>query len=583
MPFDGFVTAAVCREANGLLSGGRIDKLGQPTSDELVVTVRARDRQSYRLCLSASSNIPKAHITGKEKSNPAVPSALCMQLRSHLLGAHIKGVSQPDFDRVVKIELQGSDDMGFARSEALIAEVMGKCSNVVLVNLDTGKTVNALRTTGLDQGAKRILLPGAPYEAPPAQDKCDPTRIGPADFDALIERFGECEAEKFALCCIKGFSPLMSRELAHRANAAGKTAAGSAAALKREFFEIMERTERGDFSPCTVSKDGKLIDYSAFELTHYGEGFEIKHYGAISECIDSFYAERENFERIHRRAGDVLRLCQNAKARIEKKIANQLADLEATKEAEKFRLCGDLITANIWNIKEGVPFVTLDNYYTDGEKVTVALDKRLSAAENAQRYYKKYAKAKNAKKELTARIEISKGELEYINTVSDALGRYETEEDLMQIRAELYESGYASKPKQKSSQKMPKPKPMRFTTLNGYTVLVGKNNMQNDALTMKQSADSDWFFHVKGAAGSHVVMVCDPDDDPPAEDFTDAGILAVYYSSRRGGSGIDVDYTRVKYVKKPPDSPPGFVTYRTNYSMTVTEDAEILKRLGVKP
>lgn len=578
MPFDGFVTAAVCKEINDRLAGGRIDKVIQPTEEELCLTVRSRDRQNYRLILSASSNIPRVHITSRAISGPAVPGAMCMQLRGHLCGAVIIEAVQPDFDRVVKLVLSGSDDMGFRRSEALIGEIMGKCSNVALVSLDTGKVVNAVRYAAPGSGAKRLILPGMTYEAPPAQDKLDPLKMTREDFDRLIEAFGGEDGDKFALKCIKGFSPLMSRELGFRAGASGIAVRERAKQVYEELCSFVNRARQGDFAPCTVSENGRLIDYCAFEITQYGKGFDVKSYDSIGECIDTFYYEKENKERLQRRAGDVMRLVHNIDARIRKKIENQQRDLAATEEMDTWRLYGDLITANIWQIREGACHVTLDNYYQDGKKETIPLDSRLSPSRNAQKYYKKYSKAKTAKKELENRINMSRQELAYISTVYDALTRSETEEDITEIREELYKTGYASKAKQQASRPG-KNKPLKLQTDGGYTVYVGKNNLQNEELTLKKSAPCDWFFHVKNAPGSHVVMVCDPGEDPPAEDFTQAGMIAAYYSSKRDGSHVEVDYTLIKNVKKPPASPPGLVIYKTNYSMTVTPDREKVEKL----
>ncbi len=578
MPFDGFTTAAVVRSLCLELSDARVERVNAPTPDEIVLNMRTADRRSVKLCLSASSSIPKVNLTSAVKDNPMQASTLCMHLRKHLNSARFVSAVQPGFERVIKLGFDTTDELGYPRREYIYAEIMGKYSNVILTSED-GKIINCVKPVDFTTSSKRQVLPGLGYVMPPPQDKLDPTEVTAEIFSELCERHGDEDADGFFLKCFRGFSPLLSREAAYLAGASGRAVKDHGLALYKVFCMIMRRTRDGDFRPCIIYSGKKPLDFSVFEIGQYGDGAALKEFGSVSECIDSFYSEREQNERIRQRGGDILRIVTAAEAHIKKKIGNIEEDLLQCAEAESYRITADLITANLYRIEKGASEVTVENYYSENcEELTVALDPRITAAANAQKYYKKYNKLKTAKTELTKRREAADAELEYIRTVSDALSRSETEDDLEQIRQELYETGFASRMKEQKGKKPVKQRPMKFVTDGGYTVYVGRNNTQNDRLTMKEAGRFDWFFHVNDAPGSHVIMVVDG-EEPPALDFTQAARLAAYYSSKRGGENVEVDYTQVKNVKKPAGSKPGFVIYSQNYSANVTPDPDEAARL----
>lgn len=580
MPFDGFTTAAVVHSINAELRDGRVERVNAPTPDEIVLNIRTADRRSVKLCLSASSSIPKVNLTDVVKDNPMQASALCMHLRKHLNSARIVGASQPGFERVIRLELQTADELGYPRREFIYAEIMGKYSNVILTAED-GRIINCIKPVDITTSSKRQVLPGLDYTMPPPQDKLDPTGVTADVFARLCEKYADLEADGFFIKCFRGFSPLLSREAAYRAGASGRPVREHGLALYKAFHDIADRCAEGDFFPCIVYDGKKPVDYSVFRITQYGQKAELKHFETVSECIDCFYAEREQNERIKQRGGDVLRIVTAAEAHIRKKIANISDDLARCADADGFRIYGDLIIANLYRAEKGASVLQAQNYYSENcETVEIPLDPRVSASVNAQKYYKKYNKLKTAEKELTRRLAEAEAELEYIRTVADALSRSETEDDLTQLREELYQTGYASRMKDQKQRKNVKSSPARFVTDGGYEVLVGRNNIQNDRLTMKEAERFDWFFHVKNAPGSHVIMVS-RGDEPPALDFTQAARLAAYYSSKRGGENVEVDYTQVKNIRKPAGSAPGFVTYSQNYSATVTPDAEEAERLRV--
>ncbi|MBO4422432.1 MAG: NFACT family protein [Clostridia bacterium] len=580
MPFDGFTVAAVVAQINAELAGSRVERVNAPTGDEIVLNLRTEDRRTVKLCLSGSSSIPKVNITSVNKDNPAQASTLCMHLRKHLNSARLVSASQPDFERVIKLRFLTADELGYPRTEYVYCEIMGKYSNVIVTDED-GKIINCVKPVDMTTSSKRQILPGMRYEAPPPQDKLIPTEVTADDFAELCEKYGEYEADGFFLKCFRGFSPLLSREAAYLAGVSGRTVSGHGAALYAAFRDIMGRCGRAEFSPCIVYDGSKPLDFAAFEIRQYGSSAKTVPFGSVSECIDRFYSERENSERIKQRGGDVLRIINAAQLHVKKKAENINADLQRCEEADGYRLYGDLITANMYRIEKGSSSVTAADYYDpECKEIEIPLDPRISASANAQKYYKKYNKLKTARTELTKRAAAVKEELEYINTVADALQRSETEEELEQIRSELYLTGYASRMKDAKKGKTVKPRPARFRTDGGYDVYVGKNNIQNDHLTLHEASRFDWFFHVKGAPGSHVIMVS-KNDEPPAEDFTQAARLAAYYSSKRGGVNVEVDYTQVKNVKKPAGSAPGYVIYSQNYSAVVTPDPDEAARLKV--
>ncbi len=571
MPFDGGMTAAVVWELNGKLCGAKVEKVYMPTSDELVLLMHTQNG-SCRLSLSASAHMPKVGITAIVKENPATPSAFCMHMRKQLIGCKVRCVTQPDFERVVKISLDGYDELGFATVKHLYAEIIGKCSNVVLTE-DSGRIINLIKPVDFSTSSKRQLLPGAPYEMPPSQGKINPMCEDEDGFvTALKEHSGT--AENFFMR-YTGFSPLVARELAYRSASLGKPSdACSPKMMYAAFASLVSDIKEGRFSPVLLSQNGKPADFTFCKISQYGGEYTTEILGSFGELTDTFFGKRELNERIKQRTQDIFRLLTNAETRLKKKTANQMRELEECSQKDKYRIWGELIKANLHAIPKGSNAFEAVNYYEDDcPMIKIPLDCKLSPTANSQKYFKKYSKLKTAEAELKKQIELSRKELDYVYTVFDSLTKATEEAEIVQIRSELYDSGYASKMKNAQMKKIPRTKPMRFVTSGGYEVLAGKNNTQNDELTHKTAEKTDWFFHVKGAPGSHVIMFS-KGEEPDVRDFTQAAEIAAYYSSKRGADNIDVDYTLVKNVKKPSGSKPGFVVYGTNYSATVspTED-----------
>lgn len=575
MAFDSGMLAAVINELQSKITGSRIEKIHQPARDELVLSLRPEGGgESLRLLICAGASSPRINLTSLEISNPPAPPMFTQLLRKHLSGAKILSVRQLGFERAAEIEFEAHDDMNFKTTKYLIVEVMGKYSNVIFCNAEH-KIISPLRSVDFTTSSKRQLMPGMRYEEPPKQEKIDPLTASRKEFLDLYNKSAD-EDYRFIMNNYMGISALIAREIAQGVSGDGNM-------LWKRFCEVTDRIKNRDFVPTLVSdENGKPIEYAFIDIKQYANRANITHPDSFGALIDEYFFNRERLERIKQKSGDVMKMLDNARSRLVKKLNALQSDLRACRDKDKFRRWGDLITSNIYLIKKGANTAELIDYYSeDLSTVTVPLDSKLTASQNAQRYYKKYNKLKNGETEIAKQIRIAEEELDYISGVYESFSIAENESDIGEIRRELYESGYASRMKNYTPGKHPIPKPLEFVTTNGYRVVCGKNNIQNEQVTHKIASRGDYWFHSKNFHGSHVVMICNG-DDPPAEDFTEACMIAAYYSQARDGKNVDVDYTRVYNLKKPPNAKPGFVIYHTNYSATVTPDRSTIERLKRK-
>ncbi len=580
MAFDAGFTAAVVSEIAASAVGARIEKIFQPSKESVLLILRGErggegKGQTLRLLIDAGTSNPRMCFCDPEFDNPKVPPMFCMLLRKHLSGARITAVRQLGFERAAEIEFEGRDELGFLSKKYIYAEIMGKFSNLIFCDGEK-RILAAVHLRDLSGNVKRPVLPGVPYLPPPPQEG----KISPLDEtrEGFFAALGQSELpySKFLMNRYAGLSPLVAREIAHLTD-------GDAEAFYATFAEVVRRIREGDFVPTLlVNPDGTPMDYAFMPITQYGNAATVRTLDGFSALIETFFSERSRNERIRQRAADILRLLTAAETRLTKKLAAQEADLAACEEKEAFKKAGDLITANIYRLSRGMTEARLDDYYEeDCPEIVIPLDSRLTPAQNAQRYYKRYNKCKSAELHLAEQMAKAREELRYLDTVFDALTRAETENDLSEIRRELYESGYASRMKNYSAAKLPAPKPMEFTTSGGWKLLVGKNNSQNDYITHKLASKGDIWFHIKGYPGSHAVLFCDG-AEPDALDFTEAATIAAVYSKAPAGQKVTVDYTRVRNLKKPPAAKPGFVTFGKNYSAYVTPDREVAERLRKK-
>ncbi len=583
MAFDAGMLLCVLHEIDGKLTTGKIEKIHMPQKDAVVLILK-NGRETYRLYLNAGPSSPRICITEEKAENPAVPPMFCMMLRKHLNGAKLIRVEQLGFERAARFSFETYDELGFKTTKHLIAEIMGKFSNLILSD-ESDKMIGILHPVDFSTSQKRQLLPGMRYEAPPKQDKYDPLTVSQEIFN---RRFANADltqrADKAILSAFAGISSLTAREIAFRAGgSADASLAECAASLWSEFSAYVKVLSNHSAAPYLLATPtGEPKEYSYMAIRQFGSAMQCIKKESFSELIDSFFHDRHRQETLKQRAADILRLLTAAENRTTKKIAIQTQELEDCELGEQYKLFGDLITANIYRLKRGLSCAKLENYYEDGELVEIPMDVSLSPSQNAQRYYKKYNKSKSARIHLTEQIEAAQRELEYIQSVLESLEHAENEKELGEIRDELYHSGYASKMKNYTQKKTSAPSIIRFRTDNGRMIYCGKNNTANDYLTTKQAERSDWWFHVKNQPGSHVVMQCSgPEDEPTEQEFTQAAMIAAFYSKASDGIMVPVDYTFVRHVKKPAGSKPGFVIYTTNWTAYVTPDKAEVDRLRV--
>jgi len=561
---------AVLREFSEEFPEAKIEKVLQPQNDEIDLVIHY-GKISRRLLFNVGPNAPRLQLSDTVKENPKSAPVFCMQLRKHLVGARIRSVSQPGFDRIAVFTLSSYDEMGFPSEKKLICEIMGKYANLILTDGED-KIITALKLVDFAASTVRQVLPGLKYTLPDKQDKLSPIEIDRAEFFRRIAEFPASRPiEKFITQNYSGIATRIARELSYRV--CGSVDASISSVDPEDFYNIFSEWQNilidGLYTPTEIiDPSSKPIDYSYMPMLHFEDSAETRAFSSFRELFDMYFAEKDRAERIHQRAFDLIRLISNAISRTERKLALQREALLESERGEEYRRRGDLITANMYAIKRGMAsFKAVDYYDESCPEVEIPLDVRLYPAQNAQKMYKLYNKSKNAKIALTEQIAKWEDELRYLESVSAFLDSAECEEDLIEIREELYLSGYASRLSGYRPRKKQTARHERYKTSGGYTVLVGRNNTQNDRLTHKIAENWDIWFHVKDIPGSHVILVTEG-EEPGERDYTEAAEIAAYFSKATGDL-VAVDYTRVKNVKKPQGSKPGFVTYKTNYTAFV--------------
>ena len=574
MAYDAGMLRAVIREINESTGdGAKIEKIYQPARDEVTLTLRM-GKTIRRLVVNAGTSSPRVCLSDLTRENPVVAPMFCMLLRKHLAGARLIRCEQIGFERAARFVFAGYDEMGYASEKSLVAEVMGKYSNLMLLDAED-KITAVLRPVDFTTSRVRQVLPGMKYELPPPQDKVSPLSETREGFSARYAAYPPDSAvDKFIVSTYLGTSRQVAQEIAYRAGGADALCRNTPAeAVWEAFSRWFSDLDAGRVTPTLVtSPDGTPVDFAYAPETYRGAGYGNREYPDFAGLFDAFFAERDRVERTRQRAQDLIHLLSAAKGRLTRKLDAQIEELADTERGEEYRRTGDLIIANLYRLRRGDRVVSLIDYTADPPtEVTVELDPRLSPSDNAERFYKRYRKAKTAKTVLSEQIAHCRDELAYLDTVESFLDRAETEQDLTDLRDELYRAGYASRMKNYAPSKQSKPsKPTETVTPGGYRVLIGRNNLQNDRLTFKVAARNDLWFHAKGVPGSHVILLCDG-AEPSAEDYTFAASLAAGYSKANvaGGATAPVDYTRVCNVKKPAGARPGFVIYKTNYTAYV--------------
>lgn len=571
MAFDGITIANIVSELNRTILNGRIYKIAQPEPDELLLTIKGNSTQ-HRLLLSAGASLPLIYLTQSNKQSPMTAPNFCMLLRKHIQNGRITDISQPGLERIVRIGIEHLNEMGDLCRKTLIVEIMGKHSNIIFCD-ENNIIIDSIKHVSAAVSSVREVLPGRTYFIPQTQEKRNPLEeISPEDFTALIK------AQPTTLCkavygCFTGFSPVMANELCYRASldASLPTAAADEAELLHLFHNftwLMEDIRKGLFTPEIISNGDVPTEFSAVDMKQF-QDLSIQKYDSISEVLEQFYAKKNAVTRIRQRSSDLRRIVQTALERNAKKYDIQQKQLKDTEKKEKYRIYGELINTYGYGVETGAKSMEAFNYYTN-ETITVPLDPLLSPSDNAKKYFDKYQKCKRTEEAVTTLIAQTKEEIEHLESISNALDIARFEEDLIQIKEELIESGYI---KRKGGTKRARIKslPFHYISSDGYDIYVGKNNYQNDELTFKTATGNDWWFHAKKIPGSHVI-VKSRNEELPDRTFEEAARLAAYYSKGREQDKVEIDYLQKKNVKKPAGAKPGFVVYYTNFSMAIDSD-----------
>ncbi|MBQ9122293.1 MAG: NFACT family protein [Lachnospiraceae bacterium] len=578
MAFDGITIASLVKEFEDRLLGGRLYKIAQPEADELLITIKNEGKQ-YRLVLSASPSLPLVYLTDKNKQSPMTAPNFCMLLRKHLQNGRIVAISQPGLERAVHFQIEHLDEMGDLCQKTLIVEIMGKHSNIIFCHAD-GTIIDSIKRVSALVSSVREVLPGKMYFMPQTVEKLQP-------LDATREQFVEQISEKpmpvfkAIYTSFVGISPIMAQEICYRAKVDGEASVAALdrlgmERLKEVFFDTMSKVREGQFEACVAYHKNEPVEFGALPLSLYDQGeYHLKDFESISFLVEQYYAEKDTVSRIRQKSADIRKIVQTALERNVKKYDLQLAQMKDTEKREQYRIYGELINTYGYGLPEGSKQLEALNYYTN-EMITIPLDDTLSPKENAQKYFDKYAKMKRTYEALVSLTEEVKTQIEHLESIMASLDIAQAEEDLVQIREELEESGYVRRKGGKKEKVTSKP--FHYVSSDGFDMYVGKNNYQNDELTFKFATGNDWWFHAKGMPGSHVIVKTGPDGEMPDATFEEAARLAAFYSKGKGQDKVEVDYIQKKHVKKPAGANPGFVVYYTNYSMMIDTDISGIKQ-----
>ena len=572
MALDGIFLRHIKKEIEEQALGARVNQIYQPNRDELVVVLRTY-AGTKKLLLSSRANSPRVNFCVSTPENPAQPPMFCMLLRKRLGGGKLVGVRQLGCDRVLFLDFSCINELGDAEELTIVCEIMGMYSNLIVINRDTGVILDAIKRVDLTVSSRRFVLPNIKYELPDAQDKLNLLEHSPEEIVQAADGLpAEMPLSKALMSVIQGISPIVARELEYRV-AEGATNRLSGVLRDRLLSVLADFravAESCDQTPCIVYReDGRPMDFSFFPITQYGGYADVKPTAGYSATVDEFYEERDARERMRVKSHSLQKLLGNLIDRTARKINKQQSELSQCGNREQLRICGDLLHANLYRIERGAAFAEVENFYDEnGGTVRIKLNPAVSPAANAQKYYKDYQKAKTAETVLAGQIEKGRAELSYLESVADSVERAESERELSQIREELTQQGYLRRPKGKVQKQATLP-PREFQSSDGFTILVGRNNAQNDRLTLKTAAKTDVWLHTKDIHGSHVIIRA---EGKPVSDtaILEAARLAAYHSKARSSTNVPVDYTLVKNVSKPAGAKPGMVIYVKNKTVYVS-------------
>lgn len=573
MAFDGITIAGIVSELEQTIVGGKINKIAQPETDELMITIK-NNRTQYRLFLSANASLPLVYLTGENKTGPLTAPNFCMLLRKHIGSARILSVSQPGLERILIFELEHLNELGDICRKKLIVEIMGKHSNIIFCQEDL-TIIDSIKHISANMSSVREVLPGRKWFIPHTQEKLDPLEMTEESFAESV--FSKEKPLFQALyTSMTGFSPLIAKELCFRS---GIDEARAASQLtKEEQMRVWETTEEllkkvrsKEFAPVTWYQKDEPVEFAPFLLKKFQDPkLEGRGSDSISELLENYYSMKNRLTLIRQKSSDLRKIVTTAIERTVKKYELQQKQRNDTEKKEKYRLYGELLNTYGYGAEPGARSLEVLNYYTN-ENVTIPLDEQLSAGENAKKYFDRYVKLKRTEEALNKLLEETKSDLEHLESIRTSLDIALDEEDLFEVREEMAEYGYIRRKGTSNRKKKPVSHPFHYRSSDGYDIYVGKNNFQNEELSFRLASGNDWWFHAKGQPGSHVI-VKSGNDELPDRTFEEAARLAAYYSKGRQAPKVEIDYTRKKNLKKPNGAKPGFVIYHTNYSMVSEPD-----------
>lgn len=583
MSYDGTMTKAVAEELDSRFTGGRIDKIYQPQDDTLVLNLRSKtDRGS--LLLSASANNPCAYITEKKFKNPQTPPAFCMLLRKHLESATITAIEQVEMDRIIKIKVDGFNELFDRVEKTLVIEMMGRYSNIIL--LDENNTIlDALKRINRSMSRVREVLPGGSYTLEGIVDRTNPLKETKEVFMARLHESEGMSLKNFFIRNYLGVSPLIAREIAYRAGGSDKDPVKlfSSEDLYGAFHSLFSEIAASEFRPQSISDAGHIIAFSAVNLTHYPEESKT-FYDGPSALLDHTFSARVLEDRVRQKSQNLNKQIKNHLERALHKQEKMEFELRDAKDRQKYKVYGDLISSNAWKIQRGAGEVTLENFYDDMNLLTIPLDETKDGIQNAARYYKKYTKLKHAEKLLADRIDKNRNTIRYLDAMLYNLDDAESIDEVDAIQEEFREDFLKKKYKGRGENKKKKkkePEYLTFTSSDGFAMYVGRNNRQNQELTLKFARKDDLWFHVKNGPGSHVIVKTEGEDVGEATIYEGAA-LAAYYSRARQSAHVDVDYTKRQFIRRHPSNQPGLVLYTDFFTVAVTPEKEIIDKLKTK-
>ncbi len=587
MALDALVVNSITNELKTKILNGKIDKIYQPEDDEVILHIR-NNKENFKLVLSANSSNPRVYLTDNyKKENPINAPMFCMLLRKYIQGGNIVDISQVGFERIIKITVESLDELKEKTKKEIIIEIMGRHSNIILTHFDN-KIIDSAKRTPPSISRVRQILPGYTYILPPSQNKINPLKpISFLDFEKTIKSF-EGEVFKAIYSLFLGISPVISKEICFRANVDINTLTCDLGFedcnnLYDSFKNLFNDIKNSNFNPCMVIDKNidKVIDFSCINLSLFNNLSIIKN-ESISYILQEFYTTKDIKERIHQKSSDLRKSISIKLDRLYNKLKKQQEELTNSENAEIYKLKGELITSYIYMIEKGMEEIEVSNFYDpDYKNIKISLNKNLTPSENAQKYFKKYNKMKTAKKELTSQIKISEEEINYLENIILSIEHCENLDELKDIRDELSKVGYLKSSSKNKKEMKSTTKPMEFISSDGFKIFVGKNNKQNDNLTLKVASNDDIWLHTKNIPGSHVIIKTEGKNVSETAIFEGA-MLAGYFSKSKMSSQVPVDYTKRKNVKKPNGAKPGMVIYETNSTIYVTPSEELVAKLKVK-